>query len=199
LYQSPVYRFLLYTERSDLPKKILDCGAGGRLPPLALFNAFNYETHGIEISKERMVMANNFGNERNMNLNIIQGDIRNLPYENESFSFVFSYNTIFHLTKKDIKKVMSEMHRILKKEGLCYVNFIGVEDSSYGKGGELGKGEFLQKENGEEVVHTFFEDSEVEDFIENFELLVYEKRLYQRPKNWKNYTQSYLECILQKI
>ncbi|MCG3218966.1 MAG: SAM-dependent methyltransferase, partial [Candidatus Heimdallarchaeota archaeon] len=43
-----LYEFLKECLNSPLEKVILDCGAGGRQPPLALFNAYEFETHGID-------------------------------------------------------------------------------------------------------------------------------------------------------
>ena len=43
--------------------------------------------------------------------------MRQLKFENESLSFVYSYNSVFHMTKADISKSISEMKRVLKPNG----------------------------------------------------------------------------------
>ena len=47
------------------------------------------------------------------------GDMRSLPFEDNYFGYVYSWNTIFHMTKLDIKKGVNEMIRVLKPGGLC--------------------------------------------------------------------------------
>ncbi len=196
--QFPVYRFLWFCEKSELEKKVLDCGAGGILPPLTLFNQRGYETHGIDISETQVQKAKDFCIELGFDLNIIKGDMRKLPYESESFSFVYSYNTILHLTKNDIKLALTEITRVLKQSGLIYVNFLSIDDDLFGEGQEIGKGEYLQKEGNGEVVHTFFENDELKEYLGNFDILLLEKTKEKMPKRWGNYTASFFHCILQK-
>ncbi|NHJ49232.1 MAG: class I SAM-dependent methyltransferase [Asgard group archaeon] len=201
LRQIPVYNLLWHIQQyaPTLEKKILDCGAGGGLPPLALFNEHGFETHGIDISEDRIKMAEDFGKSKGMKLNIIQGDMRELPYEDESFSFVFSYNTIFHMTKKDIKKSILEIRRVMKKDGLCFINFMTMEDGMYGHGKELERGECVQFEHGEEILHTFIDEEELEHFFEGFELIAIDTRNIKRPLIWKDYVGSYYDCIVRKV
>ncbi|MHA1555388.1 MAG: class I SAM-dependent methyltransferase [Candidatus Heimdallarchaeota archaeon] len=196
--QFPVYRFLWFCEKSKLEKKVLDCGAGGILPPLTLFNQRGYETHGIDNSDNQVHKAMEFSNELGLDLNIIKGDMRKLPYENESFSFVYSFNTIFHLTKKDIKIALNEISRVLKQNGLIYINFLSTDDNLFGEGKEVGKGEYLQKEGSGEVVHTFFENDELNEYLGNFDILLLEKTKEKMPKRWGDYMASFFHCILQK-
>jgi ubiquinone/menaquinone biosynthesis C-methylase UbiE len=201
LHQIPIYNLLWHIQQyaPTLEKKILDCGAGGGLPPLAMFNEHGFETHGIDIDKERIKMAEDFAKTHGMELNIIQGDMRELPYDDESFSFVYSYNTIFHMTKKDIKKSMQEIKRVLRKDGLCFINFMTMEDGMYGHGTELEKGECLQEECGEEVIHTFVEEKELDYFFEGFELIAIDTRYMKRPLLWKDYVGSYYDCTIRKL
>ena len=53
-----------------MEKKILDCGAGGNMPPLGLFYSEGYETYGIELSEKQIELSKAFEKEHNMNLNI---------------------------------------------------------------------------------------------------------------------------------
>ena len=57
---SSFIRFLNYCNECDLEKSVLDCGAGGDCPPLALFAEYGYKTQGIEISNSQVERANIF-------------------------------------------------------------------------------------------------------------------------------------------
>ena len=114
---------------------------------------------------------NNYAKEHKMEFNIIKGDIRELPYENESFSFVFSHHTIHHMPKIEVKKTVKEMIRVLKPGGLIFVNFPSIDCASYGQGEEVAAGEFLQVESdGEKVIHCFFDDNEADSFFSKCEI-----------------------------
>ena len=164
-----VYRFLNIIERTDLERKILDCGAGGPRPPLALFRSRGFETHGIDISEAAIDASKKFASEQGINLNIIQGDMREIPFDDSSFSFVFSQNSICHLTKKDTMKTIKEMIRVLKPGGYMLVDFMSTESSYYGSpslGDEVGQGEYLYTDDdGDEVLHSFHDDAEPDRYF----------------------------------
>ncbi len=124
---TPLYEFLRQCNNSALEKNILDCGAGGKEPPLALFNHYGYKTCGVEIAEGALVEARGYCREHQLSLNIFRGDMRHLPFDRETFSFAYSFNAIFFMTKPDIKITMKEIERVLIPEGFC-LNFISVDD-----------------------------------------------------------------------
>lgn len=194
----PLYNFLKYCNNSTLEKIVLDCGAGGSNPPLSLFYEFGYETYGIEISDEQLEKANQFCKEQRMTLNIINGDMRNIPCKNEFFSFLFSYNTSVHMKKKDFGLAFVEFLRVLKREGLCYVNFLSEECSSCGVGTQISDGEFIRIEDNEEVLYCHYKDKEPEKYFDGFDIVYKEKRIIQRKIENETFTSGYLDYILMK-
>lgn len=81
--QTSVYKFLDYCNQSNLEKKVVDCGAGGNMPPLGMFYSEGYETVGIEMDNNQISLAGSFEKKHNMKLNIIKGDMRYIPFKNE--------------------------------------------------------------------------------------------------------------------
>ncbi len=194
----PLYNFLKYCNNSSLEKTILDCGAGGSNPPLSLFYEFGYKTYGIEICEKQLEKVNRFCNLTNIDLNIIKGDMKNIPFNNEFFSFLFSYNTSVHMKKVDFSKALLEFYRVLKHGGLCYVNFLSEDCDTYGKGVQVGDGEFKQMENREEVTYCHYKDNEFEQNFCGFEIIYKEKRIIQRKIDDGEYISAYLDYILVK-
>lgn len=160
-----VHTFMNLVRDGPKEKRILDCGAGGRRPPTALFGYYGYEAHGIDIDEERLKMAKSFCEDVRIPVHLRVGDMRNLPYDDESFGHVFSYNTICHLSKKDTAIAMREMIRVVKPGGSIFVNFLSTDDVRYGRGREVAPGEFV-----DHALHTFFEDGEPEQFFEGTEI-----------------------------
>jgi 2-polyprenyl-3-methyl-5-hydroxy-6-metoxy-1,4-benzoquinol methylase len=76
IFPPPIYNFLQYAEEYSVEKIVLDCGAGGRRPPLALFFNQGYEAYGIDISDAQIERANSFALEHNLKLNIKKADMR---------------------------------------------------------------------------------------------------------------------------
>lgn len=202
LKQTPLYRFLEYcnAEKPCERPKILDCGAGGSMPPLLLFHSYGYETHGVEYDQGQVALAkaSPYISSNDINLGIIQGDMRTLPFEDASFDFIYSYNSIFHMKKVDIAKSISEMKRVLKPGGLMFVNFLSVDDFRFGEGPDLGDNQFEQMDD-EPVIHSYFEYDEAERYFEDMGFVFKERRIIERMFEGDRIRQGFVDYIVRKL
>lgn len=202
---TPVYSFLSFINAKHPPGegqprgKILDCGAGGPLPPLALFAKHGFEAWGIDISEEQLEKARQFCKDNNIETHLQTGDMRKMPFENETFNYVFEQFAMCHLSKQNTAKAISEMHRVLKKEGLCFLGVISTDShpkTSFGE--EKAPGEFWGLEGGEERLHSMFANEEIEGLLAGWEVLSEEKRInYYVGEAARQYAHLYF--ILRKI
>ncbi len=196
--QTQLYKFLNYCNKINLEKNVLDCGAGGNCPPLALFLEHGYKTYGIEISNSQIEKAELFSEKHNVQLNISKGDIRELPFEDESMSYIYSFNSIFHMKKRDISKAVEEIKRVLKPGGICFINFLSVNDCEYGQGEKVGEGEFLQCEGDQKVIHTYYDIEEAETHFKDMKILSKENRILERIYEGEIIKQGFIDYIVQK-
>lgn len=197
--QIPLYRFLMYCNDTTLDKTVLDCGAGGNCPPLTLFSEYGYSTHGIEFDKKQIELANNYANKKNQKLNIEQGDMRTLNFANESFSFVYSYNSVFHMSKEDVFKSVNELKRVLKKDGLLFVNFLTTNDNRCGQGVSHGLNQYEQMDDDIPVIHSYYEECEADTYFKDMKLLYKENRVLERIFEGNLIKQGFVDYILKKI
>jgi ubiquinone/menaquinone biosynthesis C-methylase UbiE len=189
IWATPLYKFLRYCNDSPLEKIVLDCGAGGDDPPLQLFYENGYKTFGVEVSKDPFRQAKKFCKEHSLKLNILKGDMRYLSFISESFSFVYSFNAIFFMTKKDIEVSIKEIERVLKPSGLCFVNFVSVDEPDKGPFCKpfLGNPRFSQHE-----------DDEPDQYFSHFEIIHKEKRIIEKRTQGKRLVQVYIDYIAKK-
>jgi len=160
------------TENIEMEKVILDCGAGGGRPPLGLFAEWGYKCYGIDISEQAVEAARQFASKHNLEIDMRIGDFRNIPFDDEFFSFVFTQNSLNHLNKKDTEIAIAEMKRVLKPGGLLFVDFMSV-DCSYCNEEVMGKlvgdYEFLGFHGEGESLHSFFRDDEPDRYFDDME------------------------------
>ena len=202
IHRPQLYRFLRNILDEPLERKILDCGAGGRVPPLSLFHSYGFDTYGIDISQDQIDRANDYCAKHNIDLKIQYGDMTNIPFEDESFSFVYSISSIYHLTKKDSAIAIQEMERVLRKGGVLYVDFLSINDGNYGEGEPvdpiLCPGEFRQEEHGSKVIHSYFKDEEPDVFFNQTDIVIKHKNLMTINNEGKIYRPSFIEYTTQK-
>ena len=97
-----------------------------------------------------------------MKLNILKGDMRYLSFKSEYFSFIYSFNAIVFMIKKDIEISMEEIERVLKSSGLCFVDSVSIDEPD--------KGPFCKPF----LVNPRFsrhEDDEADKYFTNFEII----------------------------
>jgi len=180
----PVYGFLSRIA-ADLPdgetlagRTILDCGAGGPLPPLALFCQHGFQTWGIDASQAQLERAQQFCAEQGLKVDLRLGDMRQLPFEDDTFDYVYEHYSMCHLSKRDTARAVSEMIRALKPGGLSFLGVISKDTwplSTLGQ--EREPGEYWGDEGGEETLHSAFTDSEANALVSTCEIVHREKHV----------------------
>lgn len=202
VYRPQLYEFLRNIIDNSIEKKILDCGAGGKRPPLGLFKEYGFLTYGIDISRDQIERAKKFEKVNNMDLNINYGDMRKIDFPDESFSYVYSIGSIYHLTKSDTELAINEMIRVLRPGGSLFVDFLSIEDSEFGNGtpvdSEKSTGEFFQEENGNKVIHSYYEDDEPDSLFDGLEIRIVHKNKMRLKYKGKEYRPAYINYIVDK-
>lgn len=193
-WATPLYEFLRRCNASPLERSILDCGAGGSDPPLALFYHHGYQTWGIEIAEKPLADAQSFCREHGLPLNIYRGDMRRIPFANQCFSHVYAFNAIFFMTKPDIDISMAEMARVLRPGGLWFVNFVSVEDPDGRPFCETAPARLLL---GSETFAKH-QDSEPDAYFEGYDIQRREKRILEKANGAGMVKQVTLEYIARK-
>jgi SAM-dependent methyltransferase len=196
VFAPAVYSFLHYLYRYQPAgeglqgKRILDCGAGGPRPPIALFAKYGLETSGIDISEERLQMAQSFFREHGLEVDLRVGDVREIEFGDSTFDYVFEFYTICHLSHDDTAKAINEMRRILKPGGVCYLGFMSPETWPL-PGHWVSEGEVVMLEGGEDTLHSVFTPTQAETLLGQFEIL-------RREINMQNSMSSHASTTLEE-
>ena len=96
------------------------CGTGLILQRIAKIAS---EAYGVDLSEKMLKRAKDKG------LNVIQGSITELPFEDNYFDVVCSFKVLSHV--EDVKKAISEMSRVLKPGGVLVLEFYNTKSLRY--------------------------------------------------------------------
>lgn len=110
------YQFAKYLVEN---KTVLDVACGeGYGSSLLAENAS--KVVGMDIDKLVIAKANEkYGNSK---LSFVEGNITQIPFEDNAFDVIISYETIEHVSEKIQKIFLSEIVRVLKQDGLLVMS-----------------------------------------------------------------------------
>lgn len=149
----------------------LGCGKGRH----ALFFARNgFEVYALDISESGIKILKEKARDENLKVSAVVSDMLSLPYEDEFFDCILSYHAIYHTNKEGLKKAISEVFRVLKKDGEFYVTFNSKFSKSYGNPNNLvlEDGTIIKREGIEAgIPHYYLDKEEVLSLMVNFEIL----------------------------
>lgn len=95
--------------------KILVAGAGYGLEAIMIKNEFGLKTYAVDLNIDESLLA------QEENLIFRKDDLMNLLFPDDFFSLVYNIHVLEHV--KDHSRVLNELHRVLKKNGVLYIGF----------------------------------------------------------------------------
>src|SRR3989338_540774 len=102
-------------------KKILDVGCGNG-EHMSYFKEKGLDVIGIDFSSSMIEISLKRG------LNVHQMDMEDLKFKDNEFDGIWAVNSLLHIDKNKFPKVIAELSRILKPDGLLYVRVKEGED-----------------------------------------------------------------------
>jgi SAM-dependent methyltransferase len=94
--------------------KILDAGCGyGRY--VKYLGGLGYDIVGIDSSEDAVSVA------KENDLDVCHGDIRQIPYENDSFDAIICFGVVEHI-EEGVEEVLSEFYRVLTDKGKLFIS-----------------------------------------------------------------------------
>lgn len=193
--------YLLDRWKRQNKKNFLDLGCGlGRHS--ILFGKNGFEVYCFDISENAIKRTKEWAEEEMLNLHYEIGDMLNLPYENNSMDCILCRNVISHSDTEGVKKIISELKRVLKNNGECYLT-LGSKDT-YGFRQKdwpiIDENTRLRMEKGPEykVPHFYADYDLIKKLFSEFEIININQNVDYYEKDGKLYD-SYHYHVLIKI
>ena len=102
----------------------LGCGLGRHSIYMA---EKGFITYAFDLSHDAVIKTKEYAKAKGLSINCMEGDMLSLPYENDFFDCIMCYNVISHTDTEGIKKIIKEIHRVLKKDGEVYLTLCSKE------------------------------------------------------------------------
>ena len=123
------YKLLSLTNIKD--KVVADLGCGTGFVSLALSNEASIVFSVDNSSNMLKQLKRNASDKDYKNLYLIKSSLDNLSLFDESVDVVFINMALHHI--KDAKKAISEMHRVLKKDGVVIISDVMEHDGEWAR------------------------------------------------------------------
>ena len=155
--------------------RLLDagCGSGKYAIPLTMRGfdvaAFDVSNMGLKMAHDRCIS-------RNLDIDLLAANVYQIPFKNDSFDIVWCYGVLQHLLSNEREYAVSEFRRVLKKDGILFIEVFGEDDMRYG-GNEVEYNTF-SRENG--IVYHYFNKNEIAGLLKDFSNCIFESRKEKR-------------------
>lgn len=117
---SKVIRFLKrYKTLNGCKVLELGCGLGGVSVAFALEGS---KVQGIDLDADALKAAKRRAKEHNVEVKFNCCDVRDLAFDSNLFDIVICIQVLEHIPKSDQIKALKEIFRVLKKDGLLYID-----------------------------------------------------------------------------
>jgi ubiquinone/menaquinone biosynthesis C-methylase UbiE len=125
--------------------KVLDvgCGCGNNLVP---FMNIGCDCYGVEPEAETIEFGEQVLNKRGYSATLEQGENRDLPFPDDKFDLLLSINVLHYETnEEDYRQGLREYARVLKDDGVLFLETLGSETEAYQEAEIVGPHQFRRQ------------------------------------------------------
>ena len=153
--------------------KLFDLGCGiGRHATLFAKNGF--KVSASDLSQDGIKKLNDIIKQKNLDITTKVADMLSLPYKDGSFDCLIAFHAIYHTDDSGIRKTISEIKRVLKREGEAFITFNSQNSSAYKDqdNKHLTKNTIV-KSGGHEagIPHYYATKDDIEKLLVSFEII----------------------------
>ena len=165
--------YLINRWQTQDKKNFLDLGCGlGR--HTIQFAKAGFNTSGFDLSETSIERTREFAKKAGTQIVLRIGDMLNLPYDDNSFDCIYCRNVISHTDTAGMRKIVSELKRVLTKDGECYLTLGSKQAWGFQQDWPVvDENTKIRIENGPEngIPHFYADYHLIQDLFKNFEII----------------------------
>jgi SAM-dependent methyltransferase len=166
-------------------ESVLDLGCGVGRHACFLADA-GFQVQAMDASASGIDYAAGQAGKLGLEIGFKDGLMTELPYADNSFDYVLSFNVIYHGDGGVVGRAVSEIHRVLRPGGIFHGTMLSKRNANYGVGKEIAPNTFVVDgaEGDKTHPHFYCNAAELVDLFEDFELLSLVDREHEKPGTW---------------
>ncbi|MCV0424975.1 MAG: class I SAM-dependent methyltransferase [Roseibium sp.] len=166
------------------PVKALDLGCGVGRHALAFARA-GFETHAMDLSEAGLSELRKSAAADGLSVGTHLAPMTELPFEDNSFDYVLSFNVIYHGDPAIVRKAVSEIGRVLKSGAIYQGTMLSKRNSNFGIGEEIAPDTWVRDgDDDKDHPHFYCSAAELVDLFEGFDLCSLHDREHRKPGSW---------------
>lgn len=126
---------------------------------------------------------------RNLGVNWILEDIRNLKFKEKSFDIVYSHLSLQYFDHETTDEIVRKIYKILRHNGLLFIKCKSTDDQLYGQGEKVEEDIFMK-----EHLRHFFSKEYMAKILHQFKVI----RIRKNTSTYHEKTSSFIEAIATK-
>lgn len=156
-------------------EKFLDLGCGlGR--HAVYMGMHGFDVTAVELSPEAVRRTGAWAAGEHLNVKTLVTDMLSLPFADDSFDCILSYNVIYHTDTIGFQAALAEIRRVLRPGGELFLTLISKDTWSYRQADpsrKMDEHTILRNEEETEadVPHFFVDLSDIRRFFADFEFV----------------------------
>ena len=166
----------------------LGCGAGG--------DALFFAKQGLSVVAtdfSEVVITQNQKHVKQNNLVFQAVDISQpLPFNDAEFDVVYAHLSLHYYNDRDTRKIISEIHRVLKPKGILAFACKSTKDRTYGQGEEIEKNIFLHEDH----IRHLFDIHYTKDILQSKFGII---KLDEVDNEYADHDSVFIQCIATKL
>jgi SAM-dependent methyltransferase len=164
-------------------RHVLDLGCGVGRHAL-LFAEHGFAVEATDGAAAGLDFARREAAARGLRLSLRRADADTLPFAEESFDYVLSWNVIFHGTMGDVGRRLAEIWRVLKRGGLYQGTMLSKRDGQFGSGRPVAPDTFIRGSDPKAHPHYYCDLAGLGTLFTGFELLSLTQQEQRRSGSW---------------
>ncbi len=207
MWLEPCEESLYYAEkwRREGRKSLLDLGCGLGRHSL-LFAKYGFRVTAFDISDEALDVLRKYRKEQDADILCRKGDMHSLPFADCAFDCIFAMHSAGHCDTNGMKKIISEIKRVLKPDGTVYMTLCSKETATFLNGSlpRVDENTVIKTSGPEQGVPHFFADKDdIKELFSDFELIKVRHiddcfGQCEAGLIWKNEKHYFIEAVIRK-